>query len=188
MNLLYIVDESHQRSVFVVDHSRNIKGVCLCWVQWAIPEKIQTGGASWYTFWKTPLEFFTLPLEIPHKTTLNPWIFHKIPHYFFLVTFEIPIPPLELPQAISLISLEILSPQPHPCLYFFWNSPMKEYLSREENYRKLFEIEKKLKTKKLVKNCNLYYMNKSQKAVQVLSSGNIYWPKPESWPLPSIIC
>ena len=58
---------------------------------------------------KTPLEFsifFTLPLEIPDKTKLQPWKFHKfllatslgnsktknqnpwleIPHYFFLVT------------------------------------------------------------------------------------------------------
>ena len=49
--------------------------------------------------------FYTLPLEIPDKTKLEPWIFHKIvldplpwkfqdqkqiplkiPHYFFLVT------------------------------------------------------------------------------------------------------
>ena len=34
---------------------------------WAIPEKIQT---TWN------FSFFTLPLEIPGKTKLNPWIFH----------------------------------------------------------------------------------------------------------------
>ena len=62
-----------------------------------------------HAFMKTPLElsiFFTLPLEIPDKTKLQPWKFHKfllptslgnsktknqnpwleIPHYFFLVT------------------------------------------------------------------------------------------------------
>ena len=62
-----------------------------------------------HAFMKTPLEFsifFTLPLEIPDKTKLHPWKFHKfllatsignsktknqnpwleIPHYFFLVT------------------------------------------------------------------------------------------------------
>ena len=33
---------------------------------WTIPEKIQTGGGG------------TLPLEIPDKTKLNPWKFHKI--------------------------------------------------------------------------------------------------------------
>ena len=68
----------------------------------AIPEKIR--GLRIY-FLKTSLEFsfFTLPLEIPDKTKLNPWIFHKIvldplrfqgpkqrpleiSHYFFLVT------------------------------------------------------------------------------------------------------
>ena len=57
-------------------------------------KKLKQG--SWgYTFLK-PLELFilfTLPLEIPDKTKLNPWTFHKIvldpleiPHYFSLVT------------------------------------------------------------------------------------------------------
>ena len=49
--------------------------------------------------------FSTLPLEIPDKTNLNPWMFHKIvlnplkfqgqqqrpleiPHYFFLLTLR----------------------------------------------------------------------------------------------------
>ena len=57
-------------------------------------KKLKQG--SWgYAFFK-PLGlfiFFTLPLEIPGKTKLNPWTFHtivldplEIPHYFFLVT------------------------------------------------------------------------------------------------------
>ena len=145
------------------------------------------GGVHDILFGKPPWSFSLYPCKFQTKQRSTPGYSTKFHIIFSWSPLEIPLPPLELPQAISLISLEILSPQPHPCLYFFWNSPMKEYLSREENYRKLFEIEKQLKTKKLVKNCNLYYMNKSQKAVQVLSSGNIYWPKSESWPLPSII-
>ena len=56
-----------------------------------------------YTFLKTPWNFFTLTLEVPDKTKLNPWIFHiivldpleilrpkiralEIPHYYFLIT------------------------------------------------------------------------------------------------------
>ena len=47
-----------------------------------------------YTFLKNPVIFlFALPLEIPDKTKLHPWEFHKlvldpleIPHYSFLVT------------------------------------------------------------------------------------------------------
>ena len=33
-----------------------------------------------YTLFKTPWKFpfFILPLEIPDKTKLNPWIFHKV--------------------------------------------------------------------------------------------------------------
>ena len=49
-------------------------------MKWAIPEKIQTGGFEIY-FFENPLgifHFLTLPLEIPDKTKLNLWIFHKI--------------------------------------------------------------------------------------------------------------
>ena len=40
----------------------------------------QGGGLRIYFFDKPPgiFHFFTLPLEIPDKTKLNPWIFHKI--------------------------------------------------------------------------------------------------------------
>ena len=64
-------------------------------------------GVEDILFWKTPgiFHFFTLPLEIPDKTQLKPWIFRKIVldllevprpktktpgleilHYFFLIT------------------------------------------------------------------------------------------------------
>ena len=49
-------------------------------LSWAIPEKIQTGGLRIYSF-ENPSgisNFLTLHLEIPDKTKLNPWIFHKI--------------------------------------------------------------------------------------------------------------
>ena len=86
-------------------------------------------------FFEKPLEknFFSLPLEIPDRTKLSPWIFHKI----VLDPSEIPRPktkipgnstlfflghtwkfhfvfnePLEIPHAISLITLEIAYPQP----------------------------------------------------------------------------
>ena len=59
-------------------------------------------------FWKPPLGFFiffTLPLEIPDKTKLNPWIFHKI----VLDPLEIPRPktktPLEIPHYFFLVTL-----------------------------------------------------------------------------------
>ena len=50
-------------------------------LQLAIPENFQTGrGVEDILFDKPPgiFHFFTLPLEIPDKTKLNPWIFHKI--------------------------------------------------------------------------------------------------------------
>ena len=32
LNVLYIVDQNHQRSVIVVDHSRNFKVICRWWL------------------------------------------------------------------------------------------------------------------------------------------------------------
>ena len=49
-------------------------------IDWAIPEKKITGGLRAY-FFENPLEFLislTLPLEIPDKTKLQLWKFHKI--------------------------------------------------------------------------------------------------------------
>ena len=76
----------------VIDASRwvglafNVK----IWLRkWTIPEKIQTRGrVEDILFWTPPpppppiplgiFHFFTLPLENPGKTKLNPYIFHKI--------------------------------------------------------------------------------------------------------------
>ena len=57
---------------------------------WVIPEKIQTGEVKDILFGKPPgsFHFFILPLEIPDKTKLNPWILHKI----VLDPLEIPSP------------------------------------------------------------------------------------------------
>ena len=50
-------------------------------LNWAIPEKIRTGGAEDILFWKTPsgiFRFVTLLLEIPDKMKFHPWNFHQI--------------------------------------------------------------------------------------------------------------
>ena len=56
------------------------EGILKCRLDWAIPEKNQTGGLRIYIFEKTPgiLCFFTLPLKIPDKIKLHSWKFHKI--------------------------------------------------------------------------------------------------------------
>ena len=63
---------------------------------WAIPEKIKTGVMRIYFFEKLPgiFHFFTLPLKIPDKTKLNPWIFHKI----VLDPLETPKPKTKTPE------------------------------------------------------------------------------------------
>ena len=55
-----------------------------------IPEKIQTRGVEDILFWKPPeiFNYFTLPLKIPDKTKLNPWMFHNL----VLDSFKIPRP------------------------------------------------------------------------------------------------
>ena len=52
-------------------------------------KKNQTGRVEDILFWESPgiSLFFSLPLEIPDKTKLNPWKFHKIASY-----------PLEIPR------------------------------------------------------------------------------------------
>ena len=47
------------------------------------------------------LYFFTLPLEIPNKTKLNPWIFHKI----VLDSLAIPTPKAKTPGNSTLFFL-----------------------------------------------------------------------------------
>ena len=56
-----------------------------------IPKKIQTEGGWGHTFFGKPsgiCRFDTLPLEIPYKTKLHPWKFHKIVLYH--LTWAIP--------------------------------------------------------------------------------------------------
>ena len=70
------------------------------------PNRWGRGGVEDILFWTPPgiLHFFTLPLEIPNKTKLNPWIFHKI----VLDSLAIPTPktkPLEIPHYFFLVTL-----------------------------------------------------------------------------------
>ena len=60
-----------------------------------IPQKIQTGGLMIYVFENPPgiFHFFTLPMEIPDKTKLNPVILHKV----VLDHLEIPRPKTKSP-------------------------------------------------------------------------------------------
>ena len=67
------------------------------------------GVENSYTFFKTPLEFFIfLLLEIPDKTKLNPWIFHKIV-----------LDPLEIPR--------LKTKTPGNSTLFFLDHPWKSH-------------------------------------------------------------
>ena len=56
----------------MLDHKKTCIGL--------FQKKSKQGGLRIYIFEKSPgiFIFFTLPLKIPDKTKLNPWIFHKI--------------------------------------------------------------------------------------------------------------
>ena len=122
-------------------------------------------GGWGYTFLKrTPgiFHFFTLPLEIPDKTKVNPGIFLKIVQdsleipraktknpgnstlfclghtLKFLFVFN---EPLEIPHAISLIPLEIAYLQPH-LVDFFCNSPVS-YREFERGQLEKYSLEEK---------------------------------------------
>ena len=48
-------------------------------LQWALPEKIQTGLRAYFLKKKPVIfRFVTLPLEIPDKAKFHTWKFHKI--------------------------------------------------------------------------------------------------------------
>ena len=76
--------------------------------------------------------FFTLLLEIPEKTKLLPWKFHR----FLLHPLEIPRPKTKNPGNSTLFFLvhtrkfHILNPPPPtsipPLFGFFWNSPINK--------------------------------------------------------------
>ena len=67
----------------------------------------QGGGVEDILFWKKNpgiFHFYILPLEIPDKTKLNPWKFHKI----VLVPLEIPRPKTKTPGNSTLFFLVTL--------------------------------------------------------------------------------
>ena len=47
-------------------------------LQWALLQKKSKQADLRIYFFENPVELFFLPLEIPDKTKLNPWIFFKI--------------------------------------------------------------------------------------------------------------
>ena len=81
----------------------------ICWRGYS--RKNQNRGVEDKLFWKRPRNFdiFTLPLEIPEKTSLHPWKFCKI------VWQLLEIWPLEFPHALSSILLGVpcARPQQH---------------------------------------------------------------------------
>ena len=67
-------------------------------------KKKKQGGLRTYFFENPPagiFHFFTLPLEIPHKTKLHPWKIHKI----VLDPLEIPRPKIKTPGNSTLFFL-----------------------------------------------------------------------------------
>ena len=114
--LLWMIPE-HQSSLnlvtteLIVDH----------WLGYSRKSK-PTGGWRAH-FFEKPLEFFisfTLPLEIPDKTKLHPWKFHKIA----LDHLEIPRPNHQDPWKFYIIFFG------HPCkflLLFLWY-PFKSHI------------------------------------------------------------
>ena len=75
--------------------------------------RLQGKGVRIYFCENSPgiFHFFTLPLEIPDKTKLNPWIFHKI----VLDPLEIPRPKTKTPRNFTF-SLFFLG---HPWKFHF---------------------------------------------------------------------
>ena len=124
------------------------------------------GGGRWLRtyFFETPWNFysFTLPLDIPRETKLDPWNFHntnfcQIPWKFqdqkqtpgnstlfflghawkFHFIFNYP---LEVPYAVYLLLLVIPQPQPPPSPFFFWNSSIfRGFIHFFQNYWRTFQ-------------------------------------------------
>ena len=112
-------------------------------LNWAIPEKIQTGGVK-TLFWKRTYFFghFTLgdsrqdevlPLEIPHYFFLDhAWKFHfffywllEFPDSIFSIPLEIPCPqlpppPPPLPLIFSGIAIEVVTASQTKICKLFW--------------------------------------------------------------------
>ena len=78
-------------------------------IQWAIPEEKNGAGLRTYFLENPPgiFHLFTLPQEFPDKSKLYPWkLFKTVLHLPWKFQDQQPRP-LEIPHAISLISLEI---------------------------------------------------------------------------------
>ena len=125
-------------------------------VHWNIPEKLQTGWVVDILFWNPPsgiFRFFTLPLEIPVKTSFHPWKFCKIVCHpleiprsktktqenfplvflyktpinstsFLIGPWDFHVPFLQYPWSGNSMYSTL-----GPCLDFFWNSPSLEMSS-----------------------------------------------------------
>ena len=81
-----------------------------------IPKKIPTEGGWGHTFFGKPsgiCRFDTLPLDIPYKTKLHPWKFHKIVLYH--LTWAIP----EKIQTGEEFRIYFFEPLPPPTLELF---------------------------------------------------------------------
>ena len=109
-------------------------------LNWAIPEKIQTGGVEDILFWKRPLEFLDLslyswkfktkwsftPTGISKAKNQDPWKFHTIfflimpgnSTSFFIDSWSFRFYFFNSPGNV----LKPFSPPPHT-VCFFWNSP-----------------------------------------------------------------
>ena len=120
-----------------------------CYSNWGLlfQKNIKQGGLSTYFLEKSPgiFHFITLPLEIPNKTKLHPWKFHKI----MLHPLEITRPKTNTWRKLQIVFSFLVTPgnftsflinpwkfhmlflltrgnsipSTPPCLVFFWNSP-----------------------------------------------------------------
>ena len=75
------------------------------------PNRVEGGGGVEDLFEIPPgiFHFFTLPLEVPDKTKINHWIFHKV----MLDPLEIPRPKTKTPGNSTLFFLD------HPWKFYF---------------------------------------------------------------------
>ena len=128
-------------------------------LNWAIPEKIQTGVLRAYFFEKTPgiVRFVTLPWEIPDKMKFRNWKFHQIishpsefprpktkTHgnstlFFSWSCLKIPLLFLLTPGVSRFYFFQ--SPL-SPTVCFFWNSPWGSNsftASQEKNCKRLIQ-------------------------------------------------
>ena len=113
----------------------HIFGACL--IQKKSKQKQFRGVVGDILFWKPPQIFFTMTLEIPDKTKLNPWIIQKI----VLDPLEIPRPqkqrPLEILHYFFLVTIGnssfLINPQKFHMLFLWY--PWKSHISSTPLFR-----------------------------------------------------